>query len=147
MTVQLAPLELFTSGFVTMLRSTVGGGVRIFDENAYGNISYPFVVVHDLGGPSPTGPPLLGDGADVAVTYQVDSVGRKRSEAQELDRRCRTRVVQSNDAGGFLYPITVAGWRCAERRTDSLLGVNPEGKTPQDVFVARTRYVVRWTPA
>ncbi len=147
MSIQIAPLELFTSGLIAMLRSTTGGGIRVFDEHPYGTVSYPFTVVHDLGGPAPSGPPMLGDGVDVSILYQLDNVGRKRAEAQELERRCRDRIVQSDSAGGFLHPITVAGWRCSERTTDSFLGVNPEGKTPQQVFVARSRYVIRWTPA
>lgn len=146
MTIQIAPRGQFSNGLVVMLRSTVGGGVKTFYGNPVGTVAYPFSVVHNLGGPEPTGPPMLGDGADVAISYQVDAVGRTSGEAEELDDRCRTRIVQSNGAGGFLYPITVEGWRCVERRTREFLGVSPEGKAPQQVFVARTQYVIRWTP-
>jgi hypothetical protein len=147
MTIAVAPTQLFHAAVHKMLLSTVGGGVRVYDGNPFGTMSYPFLVVHDLGGQPGTGPPLLGDGADVARLYQLDAVGRKVNEAQELSDRCRLRMVQSDDAGGFLYPVSVAGWRCAFRGTDLFLGLSAEGREPAQVFADRVRYLFRWTPA
>ncbi len=146
MTIQVAPRQLFTARLVGMLETSLGG-TRVYRGRVSGVATYPFVVLHDLGGTGPTGPGLLGDGADVTSTYQVDSVGRRMDEAQALGDRVRERMVQSDDAGGWEYPVTVDGWRCSYRSTDAVLGVTPEGKPPEAVFVDRLRYLFRWTPA
>jgi hypothetical protein len=147
LTILIAPLDQFHAAVYAMLRSASSGATKTYDGNPFGVVSYPSRVLHDLGGSAPTGPPMLGDGADVAVHYQLDSLGRTAVEAQALSVRSRAHMVQSDDAGGFLYPVTVPGWRCAERRTDLLVGLTPEGREPRQVFVDRVRYVFRWTPA
>ncbi len=147
MTIQIAPTQLFHAAVHKMLLSTVGGGIKVYDGNPFGTMTYPFLALHDLGGAAPTGPPMTGDGADVARMYQLDAVGRKVAEAQELSDRARVRMVQSDDAGGFLYSVTVAGWRCAYRGTDLFLGLSAEGRAPKQVLVDRVRYLFRWTPA
>lgn len=90
---------------------------------------------------------MTGDGADVAVLYQLDSIGRTVAEAQSLSRQGRNQMVQSDGAGRFLHPVDVPGWRCAYRGTELFLGVSAEGREPRQVFVDRARYLFRWTPA
>jgi hypothetical protein len=144
-TTPVLPTQLVTSALASMLTANMGG-TAVFSRPPTRDVPETFVRVRYLGAPSPDGPPLTGDGADVCTRFCLDCVGRRQDQAQALGDRARARVVSSDGAGGWLYAVTVAGWRCSSRRTAQMLGVSVEGQPGREIFVDRTEYELDWTP-
>lgn len=137
MTIKVAPSQLIGTAVVEALRAVSGGG-RVYDGATYGKVSYPYLIVHHLN-PVLSGPPLLGGEDDYRQQLQVDAVGQRRDQAQALADRAR----------GWILTVTlsVPGWTCANRETQTIAPVVPEGQPEHELWTAPARYGLTWTPS
>lgn len=137
MTVQVAPTQLMGNALIADLRA-VSGGTRVYDTVTYGQVSYPYLVVHFLPG-TLAGPPLLGDGEDYTQQPQIDAVGQRRDQVQALADRARQWLLT--------VPLLVDDWTCARRETQMIGQAIAEGQPGRELFTVSSRYGLTWTPS
>lgn len=147
MTTLLLPRADVTTALVAMLRDQIGGGIRVYDHDVYDEPGYPYAVVLRMDDPESSGPPFANPEADGCVAVQIDSVGRRRDQAEKLADRVMGRLLPRADDGTWLYDIAVPGWVCMDRRRVSGGGVEPQGPPKARIYASQVRYELEWTPA
>lgn len=139
----IAQEDVFTA-VISMLRAQqafpVGDGEPPDDE-------VPYYIVYPIEGGGYFGPPLTNPEADAAVVLQVNSVGRRRDQAQRLGTIARNLVLGRQASGAFQNAITGSTFVVAHRRPDGgPAGTDYSGRPPDRLFTARERYVLHVTP-
>lgn len=99
-------------------------------------LKYPYRVVHSIAGGSASGPPLGQAYGDATYSYQVDSVGRTRAEAEAAAADVMEWVVGRAADGQFVVQATdPVGVRISDRIVDGTPGAPlQEGQPPNQVF-------------
>jgi hypothetical protein len=94
------------------------------------------------------GPPLRDPNADAAFVYQVDSVGRTRSQAEWAADVARRTVLARNN-GTFQVPFPdLEALVVINRDADTNPGgVTPQGEGINRVYTVSERFVLFVTPA
>jgi len=146
-TVSVLPTELATTALVAMLRAAVPAGIGLYDHRVPPTgVGTPYGLLLAVDSPAPEGPAWSDDEADVTLTFQLDSVGKRRDQAQWLRDRLRAAVI-ARTGPAWTNTLTVAGWVSADRRTMSLGPVDRQGSPRFELFVAQDRYDLLFTPA
>lgn len=137
------PSNLVTDYLIGLIRSQLIGpiadqtcGDARAEVNAAGVLIYPYHVVYSIPGGSLSGPPLGQSSGDAVFPYQVDSVGRTRSQAQKAADRVRNWIVGRTAAGVFVVQAADPdGLQISDRIVDGTPGAPlQEGQPPKEVF-------------
>lgn len=99
-------------------------------------LKYPYRVVHSIPGGGMSGPPLGQAYGDAIYSYQVDSVGRSRAEAEDAAADVMEWVVGRAADGSFVVQASDPdGVRISDRIVDGTPGAPlQEGQPPNQVF-------------
>jgi len=105
----------------------------------------PYSVVFTIPGGGYWGPGLSAPDSNADFTYQVDSVGFSRSQAEWLADRVRRSILARTATGAFQVAIAdPAGWRIADRAPDGGAGgVQVGGDAQYEVYSIAERFVLR----
>lgn len=137
------PRNLVTDFLLGLIRSQLVGpladltcGDARAQQNAAGNLLYPYHVVYSISGGLVSGPGLGAAQADAQFVYQVDSVGRTRSQAEKAADRVRNWIVGRTSAGVFVVQAPDPdGLQISDRIVDGTPGAPlQEGQPPNEVF-------------
>lgn len=141
---RLAPVQLFTNALLDMLAAEM----RVGDHEVPKDRTFPYSILYQLDdAPPPDGPVLTGPEEDLAIGFQITSVGSGRKQAQWQADRVRRVMVGRNSEGGLLFPLPiVAGWTVAGRLGAAPGGVAVEGSAPTLLFQVPDRYTLHVTP-
>lgn len=128
-------LALIRSRLIGPLASHTCGDARA-EVNAAEVLVYPYHVVYSISGGLLTGPSLGMAQADAQFLYQVDSVGRTRSQAEQAADRVRNWIVGRSTQGGFVVQAPdPEGLQISDRIVDGTPGAPlQEGQPPNEVF-------------
>lgn len=143
---RVVPVQLVTNSFLTMLTS---GGLRVGDHELPTDRTFPYSILYQIDdAPPPSGPPLTGPEEDMAIGYQLMSVGTGRKQAQWQADKLRDRILGHSLGGAFDIPFpAIAGWTVSSRLGTTPSGVAPEGSAPNVLFNVPDRYILIVTPA
>lgn len=99
-------------------------------------LKFPYRVVHSIPGGSMSGPPLGQAYGDAMYSYQVDSVGHTRAEAETAGAEVMEWVVGRTAGGAFVVQASnPVGVRISDRIVDGTPGAPlQEGQPPNQVF-------------
>lgn len=149
-TYDVAPVQMFTNGLLTMLKAQLEPGIRVYDTTVPTGATFPYVMLTPLPGGSSYGPALTNPDADLEIPYQIDGVGSRRDQAQfAADRAMQALVGRDPATGAFRVPFDpVTGWNVCDRMRDdeALGGVVPEGAPPSITYTAPQRFKIAVTP-
>lgn len=148
----LVPTQLLTTAMIAMLaRSINEGGIgrKVYDHRFKGKEPpFPYAVVKHVGGVALDGPAFTAPDADVAVHFQVDSVGTRRDQAQLLGDAVREVILGRLATGSFKSALAISGWVVCDRLPLSALGgVEVNGTPPNEIYVVPQQYALHVTPA
>jgi len=123
--------------------------IRGGDQEIPPNPAFPYWVLSSIvGGGTEDLTPLGDPETTVTYTFQADSVGRTRQQAQALGGKVVWTLL--GRLGGKLYHSVpdLIGWsECARLREGSPGGVAREGVPPNAVYTASVRFTVTVTRA
>lgn len=137
------PRNLVTNWLLGLVRSQLVGpiagqtcGDGRAEQNSQGVLKYPYHVIYSISGGFLTGPGFGAAQADAEFVYQVDSVGRTRSQAEEAADRVRNWIVGRTAAGVFVVQAADPdGLQISDRIVDGTPGAPlQEGQPPNEVF-------------
>lgn len=109
-----------------------------------------WLVVYSIpGGGYEYGSPLRSPDDTAQFTYQVDSVGLSREQAEWGADAVRRTFLARTGTGAFqvAFPNVLSGFKVIDRYPDGTPGgVTPEGTPPNRVFSNPERFVICVTP-
>ena len=146
MPARVAPVQMITNALLDMLQAE---GFRVGDHEPPKDRTFPYHILYQIeDAPAPEGPPLTGPEEDMAIGFQVTTVGSGRKQAQWGADRVRAAITGRAADGSFLVELpVVAGWSVSSRLGSTPSGVAPEGSAPNVLFNAPNRYTLHVTPA
>ena len=96
---------------------------------------FPFRVVYPLPGGSVSGPGMGQAAGDAVFSYQVDSVGKTRGQAESGSDRVRDWVCGRTADGVYVVPRDdPEGLRISDRIVNGTPGTLLEGQPPNEVY-------------
>ncbi len=144
--------RLLTSSVLTLIatgtaRPTGDGKAPAIDLAL--TASWPYAVVHVITGGGYWGSPLTRPDECADFVYQVDSVARRRDQAEWMADLVRRTVLARTSTGAFQVALAnPAGWEVKDREADGGAGtVVAEGDPPNTVFSLSERFRFRVVPA
>ena len=147
MTTHSFPLDVANTAFLELLRTSPTVGRTYMCDDVYdSSLSYPYFQVDHMPAPLNQSPPLAGDGSLCRVVWQVTGVGKRWDQAQAAARWARARILTSDNAGGYVWPLVVAGWRCTLREAVTDGGTMGEGQPGHKIWNVPVRYALSFTP-
>lgn len=139
--------RLITNGLITLLDAV---GWPVGDHTAPERVSGKgWIVVYSIpGGGFEYGSLRMPD-ETAQFTYQIDSVGLSREQAEWGADAVRRTLLARTGTGAFQVAFpAVAGWAVIDRHPDGTPGgVTPEGTPPNRVFSNPERFVLCVTPS
>lgn len=147
MTTATFPIDVETDALLTMLR--VSGSFDIFKAGdiykPLGQRKYPYGVLNRLPGGGPSVESMARPYEGWRSLWQLDAVGLSQAQAEGLAVWMYERLMTSDGAGGWAYPVALAGWSCVWRSPLPDLGTRAEGQPGKKLFVARRRAEIVWS--
>lgn len=109
---------------------------------------FPYVVVREIDGSSMSGPFLVAPDADLALVFQVDSVGRTIDQARWMADTVRRTILARTATGSFqVQLVNPTGYSVVDRQPS---GGPPtpvsEGPAPNRVYSFPERFTIHVTP-
>jgi hypothetical protein len=113
-----------------------GDGRAELSYEADGKAIYPYYILFSIPGGWMNGPPMGQAQGDARFSYQLDSVGRTRAQAEMAADRAREWLVGRTSAGVFVVQAADPdGVKIHDRIVDGTPGApRQEGQSPNEVF-------------
>lgn len=145
-TPRVAPTQLLTNSLLDALRNA---GFRVGDSELPADRTFPYHILYSVGdAPPPDGPPLTGPEEDLALGFQITTVGSGRKQAQWGADKIRGFMTGRSSTGAFVHDLpSVAGWKVTGRLGSTPGGVAPEGSAPNTLYNVPDRYTLHVTPS
>lgn len=89
----------------------------------------PYWILYPIPGGGPVGPPAIPD-ADVALPYQITSVGGRADQAQWLADQARSALLHTEDDGRYTHPLDPDGLTVMAVTADGSGGLDPDQQLP-----------------
>lgn len=143
---RVAPVQLLTTA---LLDALVADGMRVGDHDTPKDHTFPYSILYQIDdAPLPTGPELTGPEEDLAIGFQLSSVGSGRKQAQWQADRVRRFITGRDPQGRHIFELpAVNGWKVTGRLGSTPSGVAVEGSAPNTVFTVPDRFILHVTPA
>lgn len=125
----ILPDRKITDALIALLETATGkliGDVRAPEPTTDDDPDYPYAVVINLGRVQMSGS-IAAPHADVAIEYQVTSVGKDRIQADWMADAVREAIL-GRDSGGYTNDLAGTGWRCVGREPSMEGGVVEGGQ-------------------
>lgn len=140
-------VQKVTNAVLQLLRVAMNTDA-VYDHVAPENRTYPYHVLYRIPGGDSYGPELVDPDVDRTFIYQVDSVGKRRDQAEWAADRVNS-VILGRTNGAFdndlPLPNTIA--ECDRMSSDVPGGVEQEGVPPNAVYTAVQRFGIAVTPS
>lgn len=125
-------VRLVTDAVIAFCKLRLAGtNIAVGDGKAPDGFGAGYVVVYRIAAGVGESDRLVGSFAqpdDMAqVKYQFSAVGASRAQAEAIQVRLTSPFVELAPAGGYLFPLTVAGHTVVSRKLSTDIGVGSEG--------------------
>lgn len=106
-------------------------------------------LLHSIPGGGFDGAPMVSPDSDLALVYQVDSVGRRRDHAEWMGDTVRRTILARTVQGRFqvAFPDPPGVLINDRRPYGEVGGVDAEGDDPYRVYTVAERFVLFATPS
>lgn len=132
-----------TDSLIELLRT--GTRKSVGDAEIPGGGGFPYHVVHPIPGGGTWGAPLVDPDANADFVYQVDSVSKRRKEAEVAADTARRTILHRTSSGTFQVAMKdPTGWKIADRQYSGTPGgLIVTGNPPNRIFTISERFTFR----